>query len=155
LQEFCTQKAFGFFKGNGIDFQYTYCTFNQIFNISNSPKEIIMRSCFKPFLTKFCDLFSISQERYLNIFVLSGSSGMGKSVFGMIFLLFIVNAITVSSLNKPGMATKYSEFFPDFPLPREKKGYVVLYHCKKPSDNYFVLQFDFFDMSWKCVYEGT
>jgi hypothetical protein len=84
---------------------------------------------------------------------------MGKSVFGIIFLLFIVNAITVSSLNKPGMDTKYSEFFPNFPLPREslsteKKGYVVLYCYRKPFDKYFVVQFDFSDMSWKCVYEG-
>jgi hypothetical protein len=75
---------------------------------------------------------------------------------GWIFFLFIANAITISASNKHLTNNKYAEFFPDFPLEltKEKKGYVILYHCEKPSNSYFVVQFDFAINSWKCIYKG-
>jgi hypothetical protein len=92
----------------------------------------------------------------LNVFVLSGSPGMGKSVFGTILILFIANAISLSHSNNQEIdKKKYSEFFPELALKplSEKKGYVIFYQSQKP-DKYVVLQFDFEDQIWKCPYMG-
>jgi hypothetical protein len=162
FQKFNTQQAFCFTLSNTSSFSpYIYCTFEKSLNVSKIFDEIIIRECFKSFLTEFRDFFLKSEKRKqeLNVFVITGSPGMGKSVFGIILVLFIANAISVShSNNKEIDKSKYSEIFPEFDLKcteEKNKGYViVLYHHKKLFTRGFVVKFDFSDRNWKCVYEG-
>jgi hypothetical protein len=91
FQKFSLQKAFQFKTSNCLQRRYTYCTFDQSLNIiSDSLQEIIMRTCFKPLLTRFCEFFLDYQNlnKNKNAFILSGSPGMGKSMFGILFVLW-------------------------------------------------------------------
>jgi hypothetical protein len=114
-----------------------------------------VRDCFRPLLQNFSVLFSKLKEKCLNIFVLGGSPGMGKSVFGIFLILFIANAISTSySNNEKIVKKKYSNFFPELPLKEPKKGYVILYQIKKPYQQYFIVQFSFEDSTWRCIEIG-
>jgi hypothetical protein len=162
FQKFNLQQAFQFKTSNHPQLQYTYCTFDQSLNISDCLQEIIMRACFKPLLMKFCEFFLSYEEQHkeMNIFFLSGSPGMGKSVFGIIFVLFIANAIAISNPNNQKInKDKFSSFFPEFTLnPSEKtKGYIILFchHKLSYDDKCFVVQFHFRTNVWECIYEGN
>jgi hypothetical protein len=92
-----------------------------------------MRRCFTTILTKFRDKF-LHKKKNPFLFALSGSSGLGKSSFGIILLLFIANAVVVSNLKKSNInEDKYSQFFPQFDLKlkrKKKKGFAILYWVK-------------------------
>jgi hypothetical protein len=113
FQKFSLQEAFQFEVSHHPVFQYTYCTFDQSLNVPGCLQQIIMRACFKPLLMNFCEFFSTYKEEKeeTNAFILSGSPGMGKSMFGIIFILFIANAISISNLNDKKIdKNKYIEF---------------------------------------------
>jgi hypothetical protein len=108
---------------------------------------------------KFCEFFSKCKEQNenMNIFVLSSSPGMGKSVFGIIFVLFIANAISISNPNNQEIdKNKYSDFFPELALnpSEETKGYVIVFYHKTARVECLVVQFDFSTNVWECIYEG-
>jgi hypothetical protein len=142
---------------NSPEHEYTYCVFleNEDFNISNLANQIIVRNCFKPLLNNFCALYSKSKKRSFNVFVLGGSPGMGKSVFGVLLILFIANAISISySGDKEIDKNKYSNFFPELLLKNPEKGFVILYQIQKPAQSYFIVQFSLEHKTWKCIEVG-
>jgi hypothetical protein len=96
-----------------------------------------MRACFKDFLQTSANSFRLLKN-IISIFLLF------QVVFAIIFVLFLANAIIISSLNKTRTAReKYSNFFPPFSsltTSKLKKGYAI--------------QFDFEIGFWKCKYDG-
>jgi hypothetical protein len=99
-----------------------------------------MRKCFTALLDKFCLNF-VKKNKNPLLFTLSGSSGLGKSSFGIILFLFIANAVVVSNLENSNIdKNKYKDFFPPLDLnlkSSQKKGFAILYFNK--SDKFIAV----------------